>query len=99
MAEDAVRLRFLQNVHDLQQAYHEAVKRLDDESIHAQYARVWRELSRYNAGDDATKAVWLLACCHTLLEPVADAFDIIERYRDHQEKLENYDRRRAIENG
>ena len=99
MAED-VRTRLLQNIHDLQADYHEAQSRIDNQQPLAEKLYdIWRELCMYDPNRDPHYAVYVVARCRTMLEEFADYYSAIAAYNEAQRKLEEYDRRRNLENG
>lgn len=100
MADDAVRTRLLQRMHELQPDYHSATKELSDlGSLDPLLYGVYRGLSSYKAGDGADKAIYIIGRFSALLENFGKLYEHVAAYRDAQHKLEEYDMRKAIENG
>lgn len=100
MADEALRARYLQNLHELQPAARLAEKEIAQFTPYeAMMQGLWRELRGYQPGEEPHKAVYVLARCYTLLERWAFLYQAIENYNEARRKLEEYDMRRTIENG
>lgn len=98
--EDAQRVRLLQNLHDLQPAYKEAVKHAQDvDGMGERLYELWRDLGSFNPNDPPSKAIYLVAKCCANLESFGREYAAIHDYREAQERLEKYDMRKALENG
>ena len=101
MADDVMRTRLLQALDELRPAYQRAEKNLDDgvDELRTKLYRVHQNLGRYKAEDEPSKAIYILAACYTELTPFAETFKAIENFKEAHRKLEEYDRRKAIEDG
>lgn len=103
LADDHVRTRLLQNLHDLRADYEAALKDFGESRLSPEVAKqlydIWRELSRCDANDPPHKAVYVVARCTAQLEWVVDSYRAIEAHKEAFQKLEEYDRRRDIEHG
>lgn len=99
MAEDPDRVRLQENVHRLQDRYREAIKEIDNAQVGELLYEVWRELCRFQADDNPSKAVYLLSRARTLGDLFGKSHKSIHAYREASDKLEAYDQRRITGNG
>lgn len=100
MADDVVRTRLLQNVHDSQEGARQAVKDMQQLApTESTLQGVWAQLKAYQPGDEPHKAVYVVGRCQMLLERWALSYKLVEEHNEARRKLEEYDRRRDIENG
>ena len=98
--DDDYRIALLQNIHTLQPAFREAENKvLGSEPFDELLYQLYRELSSYLPGEEPHKAVYLIARCRTLLDEFGKSYQTISLYREVEKKLEEYDMRKAIENG
>ena len=100
MADDATRIRLLQNIHELQPQWRTALKTLESYGDLGEHLyEIWRELSSYRAGEEPHKAVYVLASARTALTPFGLCYAHIAAYKEAEKKLADYDLKKAIENG
>jgi hypothetical protein len=55
-------------------------------------------MTQYHPDDPPHKAVYILAKCQTLLETPASEYAAIDAWNEARRRLEEYDRRKEIEN-
>ena len=101
MAEDAVRTRLVQNVHELRSQANDALHALDEKELFSGplLYQVWRKIDSYQPGDDGLKAAYLIGEVHQIMKEWAAFYEIVESQQGATKKLAEYDMRKAIENG
>jgi len=100
MPEDMYRLQLLHNINKLREDHDQASRELEDaQALALRLYQAYRELNTYHPDDPPHKAVYVVARCLTLIESSARPYGVVEAYNDARARLEDYDRRKAIENG
>jgi len=100
MADDPIRTRYLQNLHDLLPAYQVANKEMESYgTMWDELYTVWHELRSYQPDDPPHKAVYILSRCLARLEDFGETYSAVVDYQEMRRKLDEYDRRKDIENG
>lgn len=102
MEQDTVRHHLIEKIHALNPRYQDAVKWFESENNNAGDVlySIYQKLVRFDeTTSSANHAIYIVAQCEVLLGDFAANYGVIKEYRDAKDKLEDYDRRKALANG